>query len=364
MKKLRVLVTGHRGMLGTDLMTALSSRFDPVGLDLPELNITHRDNTIDAITRFKPHLVIHTAAFTDVDGCERFPDKAFAVNALGTGYVAEACLKMKIPLVYISTDFVFDGKKGTPYLEFDPSNPIQTYGRSKLAGEFYVSHLLNRFYIVRTAWLYGIHGKNFPLSILDQARQGKELKVVDDQIGSPTLTNDLCASIIKIVKIGGYGLYHAVNQGTVSRYDFARAILKFAGKENRVKPISSTKIKQMAKRPAFSALENFVMENSLGFIMPDWQDALKRYLKSLWGPSCHSDRVRSLNHPPRPGGSFGVVLNSKDSPKAGVVLNSKDSPKAGVVAAASERERDSIFDIFVRFAYYRNEAINFYKNAK
>ncbi len=265
-------------MLGTDLMLSLSPSFNPVGLDLPEFNITQKDDVVKAITAARPDLLIHAAAYTDVDGCEKWPEKALAVNTQGTANVAAACAGLKIPLVYISTDFVFDGEKRTPYREVDPTNPIQVYGRSKLAGEFYVRHLLRKFFIVRTSWLFGKHGRNFPKAILEQAVKGKKLRVVNDQTGSPTLTNDLCRSIVEIIKNGGYGVYHAANRGKTSWFDFAIAVLKEAGKDSPVQPISSEELKQPALRPAYSVLKNSVLENSLNFRMPDWQNALKRFL--------------------------------------------------------------------------------------
>ncbi|MFA5393084.1 MAG: dTDP-4-dehydrorhamnose reductase [Candidatus Ratteibacteria bacterium] len=278
MKKLKILITGHRGMLGTDLMASLIPSFNPIGLDLPEFNITQKENTLNAITAVRPDLVIHAAAYTDVDGCEKRPEKAFAVNTQGTANVVGACADLKIPLVYISTDFVFDGKKKSPYREYDPTNPIQVYGRSKLAGEFYVSRLLKKFFIVRTSWLFGKHGKSFPTAILDQAKKGGELRVVTDQTGSPTLTTDLCRGIIKIISEGEYGIYHAANQGGTSWFEFATAILSGAGKKNLIQPIYSKELKRAATRPAYSVLKNSVLENFLNFQMPDWQDALKRFL--------------------------------------------------------------------------------------
>ena len=265
-------------MLGTDLMASLVPSFNPIGLDLPEFNITQKDNVIEAITAIRPGLVIHAAAYTDVDGCEKWPEKAFAVNLQGTVNVVTACAELKIPLVYISTDFVFDGKKKSPYREFDPTNPIQVYGRSKLAGEFYVSRLLRKFFIIRTSWLFGKHGKSFPTVILEQAKKGGKLRVVNDQTGSPTLTDDLCQGIIEIIKNGEYGIYHAANQGSTSWFEFATAILKGAGKKNLIQPINSKEFKRAAARPAYSVLENSVLENFLNFQMPDWQDALKRFL--------------------------------------------------------------------------------------
>ena len=268
-------------MLGVDLTASLADSFSPLGLDLPELDITQKEDIFKTITAIRPDLLIHAAAYTDVDGCERWPEKALAVNTQGTANVAAACAKLKIPLMYISTDFVFDGKKRSPYSEYDPTNPIQVYGRSKLAGEFYVRHLSRKFFIVRTSWLFGKHGRNFPKAILEQAVKGKELRVVNDQTGSPTLTNDLCRGIIKIIKDGGYGIYHAANRGKTSWFDFAAVILKEAGKDNPVQPISSKELKRPAQRPAYSVLKNSVLENFLNFRMPDWQDALKRYINSV-----------------------------------------------------------------------------------
>ncbi|MFH0797036.1 MAG: dTDP-4-dehydrorhamnose reductase [Candidatus Omnitrophota bacterium] len=281
MKRLKVLVTGCGGMLGTDLMAALARDFEPVGLDLPELDITNKDRIIKTITGLKPGLVIHTAAFTDVDGCEKEPEKAYQVNALGTANVVIACQKLKSPLVYISTDYVFDGKKGKPYLESDPPNPIQVYGRSKLDGEFYTRNLLDRFFIIRTAGLYGKYGKSFPAAILNQINAGKSLRVVQDQIVSPTFTQDLAQGIIKVIRNNGYGVYHITNEGALSWYGFACAIVKAVKGKAKVRAVTSQEMKRTASRPAYSVLENSALKSVVGYQMPEWSDALKRYLKAL-----------------------------------------------------------------------------------
>jgi len=273
------MVTGCQGMLGTDLMAALVRDFEPKGLDLPELDITNKDRTIKTITGLKPGLVVHTAAFTDVDGCEKEPEKAYQVNALGTANVVLACQELKIPLVYISTDYVFDGKKGKPYLESDLPDPIQVYGRSKLDGEFYTRHLLDRFFIVRTAGLYGKHGKSFPASILNQMCTGKSLRVVNDQIVSPTFTKDLAQGIIKVIKNRGYGIYHVTNEGALSWYGFACAIVKAVKGKAKVQAIDSQEMKRSALRPAYSVLENSVLKSVVGYQMPEWSDALYRFLQ-------------------------------------------------------------------------------------
>ena len=265
-------------MLGTDLTASLAPSFDPVGLDLPELNITQEDAVVQTIVALRPDLVIHAAAYTDVDGCEKWPEKALAVNVRGTTNVVTACVELKIPLAYISTDFVFEGRKKSPYREYDPTNPIQVYGRSKLAGELCVSRRLKKFFIIRTSWLFGKHGRNFPTAILDQAEKGERLRVVSDQTGSPTLTDDLCRGIIEIIKNNEYGIYHAANRGSASWFEFAVAILRETGKKNVIQPISSKELNRAAARPAYSVLSNSVLENSLNFKMPDWQDALKRFL--------------------------------------------------------------------------------------
>ncbi|MDI6821559.1 MAG: dTDP-4-dehydrorhamnose reductase [Actinomycetota bacterium] len=279
---MRVVVTGARGQLGTDFVQVLGKEHEVFGFSHQELDVTDFDHTVEIITNLSPDIVIHAAAYTDVDGCELDPDKAYKVNALGTQNVAVACQKTNSSMLYISTDFVFDGRKTEPYTEFDIPNPISVYGSSKLAGERYVSSLLLRYFIVRTAWLYGKHGKNFVKTILRLAEEREELKVVNDQIGSPTYSLDLVQAIAKLINTEWYGIYHITNSGNCSWFDFARKILEYAGKkEIKVKSIGSAELNRPAKRPAFSVLRNYCLELRGFPALRNYEDALKEYLSCL-----------------------------------------------------------------------------------
>jgi len=289
---LKIVITGISGMLGVDLYQTLREKYKVVGFDIKEFpstsfspppvqrgDITRINEVKRAFHELTPDLVVHTAAYTDVDGCEKNPDKAYKVNALGTQNVCLASQDLNIPVMYISTDFVFDGSKDSPYLEFDQPHPISIYGRSKLAGEDYVKSLLSKYFIVRTSWLYGHYGRNFVKTILQLANQKKELRVVNDQIGSPTYTRDLSGKIKELLLTKLYGVYHITNSGSCSWYEFAREILKLAGiKGVKPKPIISEELDRPAPRPRFSVLENYCLRLTLGNSMRDWQEALRDYM--------------------------------------------------------------------------------------
>lgn len=290
---MKVLITGISGMLGVDLYQTLKEKHEVVGFDLKEFpstsfspspvqrgDITRIDEVKRAFNELAPQMVIHAAAYTDVDGCERDPDKAYKVNTLGTRNVCLASQEPNIPIIYISTDFVFDGNQDSPYLEFDQPHPISIYGRSKLAGEEYVKTLLNKYFVVRTSWLYGHYGRNFVETMLQLASQKKELKVVNNQVGSPTYTRDLSGKIKELLPTELYGIYHITNSGSCSWYEFAREILELAGiKGAQLKPITSEELDRPASRPKFSVLENYCLRLALGKSMRDWQEALRDYIK-------------------------------------------------------------------------------------
>ncbi|MCK4463853.1 MAG: dTDP-4-dehydrorhamnose reductase, partial [Candidatus Omnitrophica bacterium] len=246
-----------------------------------QCDITDRDRTVEAITNAKPDLIIHAAAWTDVDGCERDPAKARKINVNGTENVALSASDLGIPLVYISTDFVFDGDKKSPYTEKDRPKPICIYGKSKLEGEERVRSL-NKYIILRTSWLYGAKGKNFVDTILEKARGGEELKVVNDQVGSPTYTKDFAkamGSLLHVTMGKICGTYHISNKGEVSWFGYAKEILKIAGIDNmEVVPIKSSELDRPARRPAFSVLDNAKFEAAFTFNMRQWQESLQEYL--------------------------------------------------------------------------------------
>ena len=275
-------------MLGTDLRKALEDLpdaelilTDVVG-DVRQLDITDTDEVRGIITETSPDLVIHGAAYTDVDGCERDPDRAFRVNALGTWNVAVACRESDSALVYVSTDFVFDGEKGEPYTEYDPPNPIGHYGASKLAGEVHVRQLCPKHFIVRTAWLYGEHGKNFPFTILNAAKSKKELRVVADQVGSPTFTADLASAIRDLIRSPLYGTYHITNKGSCSWYEFAKQILTYAGIDDvEIKAIRSEEWPTPTRRPKNSVLRHYALELQGRDNLRTWEEALKDFISRL-----------------------------------------------------------------------------------
>ncbi|MGA2072036.1 MAG: dTDP-4-dehydrorhamnose reductase [Terriglobia bacterium] len=276
---MRILITGSKGMLGLDLSALLRAHHEVVGADLPEVDITDLRLVRAAIHGAGIDAVIHTAAFTAVDDCERRPEVAFQVNAEGTRNVAIACRESSVPLLYISTDYVFDGRKPTPYVENDTPNPLNAYGASKLQGERYVAELLRAAWIVRTSWLFGPLGKNFVRTILERARQGDSLRVVDDQFGAPTYTVDLAAKLEQIVMKGKPGIYHATNQGYCSWFEFAGEILRQAGLSHvPLAAIPTSASDRPALRPRNSRLAHTRLESEGLGLLPPWQDALKRYL--------------------------------------------------------------------------------------
>ena len=274
---MRVFITGHKGQLGRTIFTQMSEH-TLAGCDLPELDITDREAIHEAILDFTPNIVIHAAAWTNVDGCAREPDKAFLTNAIGTQNVALACAACDAAMVYVSTNEVFDGKASQPYREWDAPQPINPYGRSKAGGEWFVRHLLHRFYITRTAWLYASGGRNFPHRIIELADERGALQVVADEIGNPTYTPDLAAAIAALIKTEAYGAYHLTNSGSCSRYDFAREILRLTGRgQIPIQPIRQADFERASVPPAFAPLANTAAA-ALGIRLRPWQEALADFL--------------------------------------------------------------------------------------
>lgn len=271
---MKITVVGSKGQLGEALQDALAKEsLQP--LDLPECDITHLD-CVETIRQFQPDLVIHAAAMTDVDGCERSPDLAFRVNALGTRNVALACQVEGIPLVYISTDYVFSGADPTPRHEYDLPNPQSVYARSKLAGEQIVRDLLSNFYIIRTAWLYDRTHRNFVNTIRRLTEEKTELHVVTNEVGSPTYAPDLAAAIARLIRYPAYGIYHFTNCGVCSRYEFAKKILELIGKGDF--PLYPTDhYLRPAKVPKYVELKN-TFGAALGITLRPWQEALEECL--------------------------------------------------------------------------------------
>lgn len=267
-------------MLGQDFTALAAPRHEVLPLDLPEVDITDPGAVARCVADARPEAVIHAAAFTAVDECERRPEVAFRVNAEGTRNVALACRDTCVPMLYISTDYVFDGEKPSPYLEDDAANPLGVYGRSKLEGEKFVRELVPRFWIARTSWLFGPGGRNFVRTILEKAQAGGELRVVDDQFGAPTYTMHLAAALEEIVTKGGPGIYHTTGQGHCSWFEFARTILQEAGfSATRVVPIPTSASSSPTRRPKNSRLASTHLQAEGLSLLPPWEEGLHCYLE-------------------------------------------------------------------------------------
>jgi len=271
-----ILVIGANGMLGHDLMEVLEGEVR--GIDLPEIDITDLTSVRKTLLTLKPRVIINSAAYTDVDGCESNVETAMAVNGEGVGLLALTAREIGAKLVQVSTDYVFDGGKGSPYLEDDPVGPLSIYGESKLAGELNAA-MAPEHLIVRTQWLYGIHGKNFVETMLRLAGERSELAVVDDQIGSPTFTRDLALAIKALVDRGCSGVYHVANSGFCSWNDFAKAIFAEEGLTVTVSPMTTEQLNRPARRPLYSTLDCTRLTADTGFTPRPWREALREYLQ-------------------------------------------------------------------------------------
>jgi dTDP-4-dehydrorhamnose reductase len=282
----RILITGARGQLGTELMaTCTAAGDDVVGIDLPDVDVTSRDRALAAITSVQPDAVIHAAAWTAVDACESAPDEAYAANALASRHVAEGCRLAGSHLVALSTDYVFDGTKSGPYVEWDEPNPQSAYGRSKLAGEREVLAGLPGAAVARTAWLCGAHGPNVVKTVLRLAAASDgELAFVDDQVGCPTFTSDLAPMLRRLAVARAPGTFHVTNSRAVSWYGFVREVLAAAGQDpGRVRPITTAELDPplAAPRPANSVLDGPALRGAGFDPLPDFAGPLGRLVKEL-----------------------------------------------------------------------------------
>ncbi|MDP2969420.1 MAG: dTDP-4-dehydrorhamnose reductase [Deltaproteobacteria bacterium] len=281
----RILVIGAKGMLGRDLVDELQSSFpddEVLAWDIDEIDIRKEQETVTKIERVRPAIVINLAGYTDVDGCESNEQEAFAVNADGMRHIAMGLKRCGARGVYLSTDYVFDGEKGKPYLEDDLPNPLSIYGRSKWKGEQSVLKLAGDGLIIRTQWLYGRHGRNFVTAILRQAKEKKVLSIVNDQIGSPTYTVDLSRAISMLIRKKASGIFHVTNSDFCSWYDFGQAILRLSGVEEvEVLPISSRELDRKAARPSYSVLSMEKFKQEIGMELRPWSEALKDFLSLL-----------------------------------------------------------------------------------
>lgn len=269
---MKVVVTGANGMLGQDLCPILEDEgYEVLETDIHNLDITDKNSVKNFLLKEKPDIVIHCAAYTDVNNAEYELEKARFINSYGTENIAKGCAEINAMIVYLSTDYVFDGKSTSPYLTTDKPNPINNYGLTKFEGEEAIKKYCKKYYIVRTSWLYGIHGSNFVEKMISLQNE-PELKVVDDQIGCPTWTVELANGIIKLLETEEYGIHHICGSGSTSWYNFAKEIFSQMNLKVNLKPCKTKDYPTPAKRPNFSVLDN-------SKICKNWKSALKSYLE-------------------------------------------------------------------------------------
>ncbi|QSZ27773.1 dTDP-4-dehydrorhamnose reductase [Aceticella autotrophica] len=291
---MKLLVTGAKGQLGMQIHSILDKgkselgEIDDLYIDAEiryvshdELDITNLKDVNEYIDKYKPDIIINCAAYTNVDKCEGDTDNAFKVNAIGPRNLAIAAQKISAKLLHVSTDYVFSGIGNIPFKEYDIPQPVSVYGETKLLGEQYLRENCNKYFIVRTAWLYGKYGKNFVYTIMNAAKEKGHLEVVNDQRGNPTYAEDLAYHILKLVLTDEYGIYHCTGNGECSWYDFACKIIEYAGIKCTIAPITSDKIKRAAKRPSYSSLDNMMLRCTIGDEMRNWEDALKAFIDDL-----------------------------------------------------------------------------------
>ena len=284
---LRVLITGANGQLGRAVIQIIrdkksyklyiTSRKGKAEEAIWPLDIANETAVYEYIKKVKPDIIINCAAYTAVDLCESESDKAYRINALGPKYLSIAAENIGAKLIHISTDYVYDGQANKPYIEGDCTNPINTYGKTKLAGDMYVQDLCKKSFILRVAWVYG-DGKNFVKTMLGLADSGKHLRVVADQFGTPTSALEIARVIAFLMETESYGVYHATCEGSTSWYEFAREIFQQTGKMVSIEAIPTTEYPTPAKRPMYSVLDNKALRERHGYVMKDWKDAFKEYL--------------------------------------------------------------------------------------
>lgn len=293
---MNILITGCNGQLGSELAKNLKDGYTELGpipdalrdaqvvcVDVTEMDITNYDAVVDLAEELELDVIINCAAYTNVNGCETDSDAAFRVNAIGARNLAMAAERFGAKLIHVSTDYVFAGDGSVPYTEWDLCDPQSVYGKTKYLGEQYVRDFCSRYFIVRTAWLYGYVGNNFVKTMLRLAREKGGAKVVADQRGNPTNAADLAHHILKLAAMEQYGIYHCTGAGECSWYDFASKIVEYAGIPAAITPCTTEEYPTPAKRPAYSSLDNRMLRNTVGDEMRDWQDALKCYLEHLEG---------------------------------------------------------------------------------
>lgn len=274
---MKILLTGSNGQLGTDVLLVCEGRHEVVAHDL-DLDVTDRQAVQTRVSEVHPDIVLNAAAFTNVDRAESDELSAFRVNALGAQNLALACQAAAVPMLHVSTDFVFRGDSAKPYTEFDRPDPQSVYGRSKYAGEQCVTWLLDRFYICRTSWLFGTGGPNFVKNMIRAGRENERVRVVDDQTGSPTYSRDLAAKLIEIIETGAFGIYHVSNSGSCTWYQFTREIFELAGLDTPVVPITTEELGRPARRPRYSVMRGLALEMQGITPMRNYAEALEDFI--------------------------------------------------------------------------------------
>ena len=279
---MRILVTGVKGQLGHDVMNELAKRgHTGIGVDVEEMDITDAKKVNEVIRASEVEAVIHCAAYTAVDAAEDQVELCRKINAEGTENIAKVCKELDIKMMYISTDYVFDGEGTRPWEPDDERHPLNVYGLTKYECELAVEKYLDKFFTIRIAWVFGVNGKNFIKTMLKLSETHDELNVVDDQIGSPTYTYDLAVLLVDMIETEKYGRYHATNEGLCSWYEFACEIFRQAGRDVKVNPVSSDEFPTKAKRPHNSRMDKSKLTENGFTPLPAWQDALKRYLEII-----------------------------------------------------------------------------------
>ena len=279
---MKVLVTGTKGQLGYDVVNELEKRgHTAVAVDIEEMDITDAVSVERVIMVVEVEAVIHCAAYTAVDAAEDNVEICRRVNAEGTKNIAKVCKKLDLKMIYISTDYVFDGEGERPWEPDDERHPLNVYGQTKYEGELAVEKYLEKYFIVRIAWVFGVNGKNFIKTMLKLSETHEELNVVDDQVGSPTYTYDLAVLLVDMVESDKYGRYHATNEGLCTWYEFAKEIFRQAGVEVKVNPVTSDMFPAKAKRPKNSRMSKEKLDANGFHRLPTWQDALERYLSEI-----------------------------------------------------------------------------------
>lgn len=301
---MKILITGCNGQLGNELQSIIKSgkaeinevsenirKSEIIALDVDELDITNLTQVREILNDVEPDVVINCAAATNVDGCEGNEDFAFRVNSIGPRNLAMICEEIGAKLVQVSTDYVFSGVSNKPLTEYDLTAPYSVYGKTKLLGEQYVQQFCSKYFIVRTAWLYGYIGKNFVYTMIRLGKEKDIIKVVDDQRGSPTHANDLAYHILKFIETEEYGIYHCTGKGECTWYEFAKMIIELCGEKCEVKPCTSEEYITLAKRPEYSSLDNMMLRSTVGDEMREWKEAIKSFIEKVMKGDSHQEGV-------------------------------------------------------------------------